>query len=157
MSRPKRKVFSLREKLAAIAKAGIREVQPDEPADDKVLPLHERLQQILQIVKSEPTKANEMTYLIMYDISNNKVRTQIAKYLLKQGCIRIQKSVFMVKSTNDRFQDIHKTLKEVNSYYDNEDSIILVPINTSDVRSMKLIGKNVQIETITDRPNTLFF
>lgn len=98
-----------------------------------------------------------MTYLILYDISNDKVRTQIAKYLLQQGCMRIQKSVFMVKSKNKQFQEIYDTLKEVNEYYQNEDSIILVPINASDVRSMKLIGKNVQIEAITDKPNTLFF
>ena len=93
----------------------------------------------------------------MYDISNDKVRLQIAKYLLKQGCVRIQKSVFMVKSSNKHFQEIYDTLKEVNAYYQNEDSIILVPINASDVRSMKLIGKNVAIATITDKPNTLFF
>ena len=109
------------------------------------------------IVKSGPLKANEMTYLIMYDITNNKVRLQIAKYLERQGCIRIQKSVFMVKTENPHFQEIHDTLKEVNSYYQNEDSIILVPVNASDVRSMKLIGKNVQIAAIVDKPNTLFF
>lgn len=157
MAKPKKKVFSLKEKLAKIKAAGIQEISvaPTELAGLNTL--EERIKIILQIVKAEPVKATEMTYLILYDISNNKVRIQIAKYLLQQGCIRIQKSVFMVKSSNKHFQDIHDTLKEVNEYYQNEDSIILVPINASDVRSMKLIGKNVQIETITDKPNTLFF
>jgi CRISPR-associated endonuclease Cas2 len=151
-----KKQRTLKEELEKIAKAGIRPIQKKVDLEG-LLTLEERVNVILRIVKSEPIKATEMTNLIMYDISNDKVRLQIAKYLLKQGCVRIQKSVFMVKSTNKHFEEIHQALKEVNSYYDNEDSIILVPINTTDVRSMKLIGKNVQIETITDKPNTLFF
>lgn len=98
-----------------------------------------------------------MTYLVMYDITSDKVRNQIAKYLERQGCIRIQKSVFIARSEARNFQEICDTLNEVNSYYDNEDSILLVPVNTSDVRSMKVIGKALQIGIITDKPNTLFF
>jgi len=156
MARPKKKVFSLKEKLAKIAAAGIKEVAAPKKIAN-FLTLKERIKIILQIVQESPIKATEMTYLILYDITNDKVRLQIAKYLLKQGCVRIQKSVFMVKSSNKHFQEIYETLKEVNDYYQNEDSIILVPINASDVRSMKLIGKNVAIATITDKPNTLFF
>ncbi len=157
MARPPKKSFSLKEKLAKITQAGIQEIEATSKPLEGYITLRERIHCILQIVKESPIKATEMTYLILYDISNDKVRTQIAKYLLKQGCMRIQKSVFMVKSQNKQFQEIYETLKEVNEYYQNEDSIILVPINASDVRSMKLIGKNVQIETITDKPNTLFF
>ena len=157
MARPPKKSFSLKERLAKIKAAGISEIRPPKKPLEGHLSLKERVKCILQIVKEKPIKATEMTYLILYDISNDKVRTQIAKYLLQQGCIRIQKSVFIVKSQNKQFQAIHETLKEVNEYYQNEDSIILVPINASDVRSMKLIGKNIQIEAITDKPNTLFF
>jgi hypothetical protein len=45
----------------------------------------------------------------------------------------------------------------VNEFYENEDSIMLVPVNVADVRSMKLIGKNVNVDILTDPPNTLFF
>ena len=152
----KKKKYSLAEQLARIKKAGIKESKTI-PKEDLLPELNERIQQILQIVKSAPIKSTQMTYLIMYDITENKVRTAIAKYLLQHGCIRIQKSVYMAKSENKHFQEIHDTLKEVNSYYNNEDSIILVPINASDVRSMKLIGKNINISTVTDKPNTLFF
>jgi CRISPR-associated endonuclease Cas2 len=157
MARPKKKAFTLAEKLAKIAAAGIAEAPDPLPEADRVLPLEARIKRMLLIVKDQPIKATEMTYLIMYDISNDKVRLQIAKYLEKQGCARIQKSVFIVKTENPHFQEIYETLKEVNSYYQNEDSIILVPVNASDVRSMKLIGKNLHIETIVDKPNTLFF
>ena len=145
------------ERLRRLEAAGLTEQAVPISEEDQLLPLNERVRLMLNIVKDGPIKATEMTYLIMYDISNDKVRLQIAKYLERQGCIRIQKSVFIAKTENPHFQEIHDTLKEVNSYYQNEDSIILVPVNASDVRSMKLIGKNVQIEAIVDKPNTLFF
>lgn len=144
MARPRKISFTLREKLAKIRAAGIKEKRKT-PLEDELPDLNERIKAILQIVKTEPIKATEMTYLVMYDISDNKVRTQIAKYLIKQGCVRIQQSVYLVKSKNKQFTEIHDTLKEVNEFYENADSIIMVPINASDVRSMKLIGKNVQI------------
>jgi len=97
-----------------------------------------------------------MNYLIMYDIQNNKVRTLVAKFLIKSGCVRVQKSVFLVHSDHKKFDEIRQTLIEINDVYENEDSIILVPLNISDARSMKLIGKNVNIEQIIDPPNTVF-
>lgn len=156
MPKPGKKTFSLAEKLARIKAAGISEIAAPDPADE-LLPLAERIGLILQIVKDNPIKATQMTYLIMYDITDDKVRHQISKYLERQGCIRIQKSVFITKTENQHFQEIHDALKEVNEYYENRDSIILVPVNATDVRSMKMIGKNVQIEAIVDKPNTLFF
>lgn len=156
MPRPRKVNYTLLEKLQKIKEAGIKEVQP-VAKEDQVLHLNERIQLILQIVQSKPIKATQMIYLIMYDITENKVRYQISKYLEKKGCVRIQKSVFLAKTENKFFQEVYETLKEVNSYYENKDSIILVPINASDVRSMKLIGKNINIETIVDKPNTLFF
>ncbi|MDG1432883.1 MAG: CRISPR-associated endonuclease Cas2 [Saprospiraceae bacterium] len=156
MARSRKVEYTLLEKLQKIKEAGIQEVQPFS-AEDELVPLNERIQLILQIIKVKPIKATQMNYLIMYDITEDKVRYQISKYLEKKGCVRIQKSVFLAKTENKFFQEIHDTLKEVNSYYDNNDSIILVPINASDVRSMKLIGKNVNIETIVNKPNTLFF
>jgi len=47
--------------------------------------------------------------------------------------------------------------KENGTYYKNADSILLVPFNTSDLRSMKIIGKEVNIQTLIEKPNTLFF
>lgn len=157
MPRPPKKEFTLAETLARIAAAGIAEAPPPLTEAEAMLPLDERIQKILGIIQDSPIKATDMVYLIMYDISNDKVRLQISKYLERQGCIRIQRSVFIARTDNPHFQEIHDTLKEVNSYYENEDSIILAPLNASDARAMKLIGKNVHIEAVTDKPNTLFF
>jgi CRISPR-associated endonuclease Cas2 len=159
MPKPPKKEFDLKERIEKIRNSGIL-VQPDNKTDitpdDELLPLSARIEKILNIFQGQPLKSTTMNYLILYDIENNKVRRLVAKYLLKRGCVRVQKSVFLVHSDHKKFEDIRQTLAEINDIYENEDSIILVPLNISDARSMKLIGKNVNIAQIIDPPNTVF-
>lgn len=161
MPKPKKVDISLKEQLVRLKRAGIN--KPDKKKDENstdetlLLDLPDRIKYMLNIVRQKPQKSTTMNYLIMYDIEDNKVRRIVSKYLEKQGCLRIQKSVFMANTEHARFQSIFESLKEVNAFYDNHDSIILVPVNVADVRSMKLIGTNVTIETLVDPPNTMFF
>ena len=159
MPRPKSVAFDLKARLEKLAAAGLTvgTARECDETEKELLPLSDRIKLILGIVKDRPLKPGIVTYLIMYDITSNKVRRLVAKYLLSKGCMRVQKSVFMTSSSNPLFQEIYETLKDVNSYYENEDSIILVPVNVADVRSMKLIGKNVGIAIIVDPPSTIFF
>ena len=162
MARPKNREFDLKAKIAKLKAAGFNFIDRSVlSCSDKdtlaLLPLPERIQLILNIIQSKPIKATEMNYLIMYDIENDKVRGLIAKYLLSKGCIRIQKSVFLSHSNHQKFDEIKETLVEINDIYQNSDSIILIPLNVSDARSMKLIGQNVNIDQIIDPPNTVFF
>lgn len=157
MARPKRIPLNLAQRIARLKASGISAPPQSVDPDDLLEPLPKRIRSILGIVNHTSRKATDMNYLVMYDITDNKVRKLVAQYLKSQGCIRIQKSVFMANTTHVRFTEIHETLKEVNEQYDNEDSIMLVPVNVADVRSMKLIGKNVSVDILTDPPNTLFF
>lgn len=59
--------------------------------------------------------------------------------------------------SHKKFDEINATLSDINGIYENEDSIILIPLNVSDARSMKLIGQNIKIDQIIDPPNTVFF
>ncbi|TFV94476.1 CRISPR-associated endonuclease Cas2 [Algoriphagus kandeliae] len=159
MPKPPKKEFDLRERIDKIKNSGLskgKEKEKETDPNDMLLPLSNRIEKILGIFQGKPLKSTTMNYLILYDIENNKVRRLIAKYLEKNGCIRVQKSVFLVHSDYKKFESIRKTLAEINEVYDNEDSIILVPLNISDARSMKLIGKNVNINQIIDPPNTVF-
>ena len=158
MAKPKNVAYNLKERLQKVYEAGITIPSGGHTNDGVTLPtIQERIQAMLSILKSSPIKATTMNYLNMYDIENNKVRTRISTYLEKKGCIRIQKSIFLVNSESKQYQEIYQTLLDVNSYYENKDSIILVPFNTSDLRSMRIIGKEIHIETLTEKPNTLFF
>lgn len=153
---------TLKERIAVIKKAGLvnqenKAVESVPESMEALDSLSNRLKEILGIVRSKPIKATEMIYLIMYDIEDDKVRREIAKHLIRKGCRRIQHSVFLARTEPERFHELSATLKDINEMYDNSDSILLVPVNVSDVRSMKIIGKQLALETLVDPPNTLFF
>lgn len=162
MARPKKVSYQLREKLEKIKKAGLK---PPEPAPEstpattgeELLTLNERIRGILKLVNRPSENAYDMIYLVMYDIEDDRVRNHIAKYLLSKGCIRIQKSVYMARTHQKVFAEINETLKEVQAAYDNHDSILLVPVQSTTVSSMKIIGKDIQLQSLVDPPNTLFY
>ena len=109
------------------------------------------------IVNGTGRSPGNMLCFIMYDIESNKVRRLIAKYLLRNGCTRVQRSIFLADLPSERYEKIRNELAEVQSAYENEDSILIVPISTDYLRSMKIIGKNINVDIITRAQNTLFF
>lgn len=52
---------------------------------------------------------------------------------------------------------VWNSLVEVQSLYENHDSIIVCPVSSDIVRSMKIIGQNINLDIITQSKNTLFF
>jgi CRISPR-associated endonuclease Cas2 len=159
MARPRKVTYDLKAKLQKLQEAGLPVPKEEEALRDEqpLLALNERIRNILQLVRQPSENAYDMTYLVMYDIEDDRVRTHIAKYLLSKGCIRIQKSVYMARTHQKIFAEINDTLKEVQATYDNHDSILLVPIQSSSVGSMKIIGKDIQVQSLIDPPNTLFY
>jgi CRISPR-associated protein Cas2 len=159
MPKPKNIEISFIEKLRKIKQAGIDNPQaPGKMMADEV-PLDDmpdRINQVLQIF-NQHKKSSRMIFFVMYDIEDNKVRTHIAKYLIKKGCTRVQKSIFLAELDRAVFTEIHKTLKEVQEVYENQDSIFFVPVSTDEIRAMKIIGHSVDFELITGNKNTLFF
>ena len=69
----------------------------------------------------------------------------------------MQKSIFLADLPIDIYNKIKTDLAEIQTLYDNEDSIIVLPVSTDYLRMMKVIGKNVDIDVITHAKNTLFF
>lgn len=123
-----------------------------------VLPtIEERVQMILGIANNKQRKSTNMLFFVMYDIESNKVRRYIVKYLEKKGCTRIQKSIFLADLPMEKYQDIRNDLTQVQAAYDNEDSILVVPITTDYLKAMKVIGLNINMDIITHTKNTLFF
>ena len=51
----------------------------------------------------------------------------------------------------------HRYLTEVQECYENNDSILVVPISTDYLQSMKIIGKTIDVDIIMQTKNTLFF
>ena len=116
-----------------------------------------RIRKILQIVQPNKHPANYMIFFIMYDIASNKVRTLVAKYLEKKGCTRVQRSIFLADLPAKEYETIKSDLIEVQAAYDNNDSILIIPISMGYLDAMKIIGQDINIDLITHTRNTLFF
>ena len=98
-----------------------------------------------------------MLFFVMYDIESNKVRRLVANYLQRKGCVRIQRSIFLADLDAKEYNTIRMDLTEVQSTYENEDSILIVPISSEYLRSMKIIGQKIELDIIMHNKNTLFF
>ena len=134
----KRIELTLPQRLAKLKHAGVegsRMISTNSPEWEPMDSLEERVKQLLGIVSK--AKVTDMLFFVMYDIESNKVRQQIAKYLLKMGCFRVQRSIFLAELDPEKYERIRSDLTEVQSYYDNHDSILIVPVSTELIKSMK--------------------
>lgn len=156
----KKEPISFVEKMKKFARAGIP--QPASPNRvsgniDDIDNLEDRIAFLLNLVNQPKRPSNHMIFFVMYDIESNKVRNQIVKYLLKSGCTRVQKSIFLADLPLADYEMIRNDLAEVQACYENNDSILIVPISTDYLQSMKVIGQSVDVDIITKSKNTLFF
>lgn len=160
MTRKKREILTFTQKMKKLVAAGVgNSPSPARNVDDSdELPtLKERIDKMLGITFQLDRKPTNMLFFIMYDISSTKVRNQVVKYLLKKGCTRIQKSIFLADLDRSVYESIQSDLVEVQAAYENEDSILVVPFSTDYLKSMKIIGHSIEIDVITHNRNTMFF
>lgn len=154
----KRKELTLLQKLSKLKHAGMegsRMISENNPSWEPIESLEERTKQLLGIVSRK--KLTDMLFFVMYDIESNKVRYQVSKYLLKLGCFRIQRSIFLAELNPEKYEQIRSDLTEVQAFYENHDSILIVPVSTDLLKSMKIIGKSIDVDIIMRTRNTLFF
>ena len=148
------------QKMDKLKRAGIssnREISTSINDPSPITDISERVRQIIGLINTPNKNTYSMTFFVMYDIENNKVRYQIAKYLERKGCIRVQRSIFLADLNSDVFNEIKADLAEVQSLYDNHDSILIVPISSDYLQAMKIIGQSIDVDIITKTKNTLFF
>lgn len=124
---------------------------------DKLISLEDRVNKILGIVNRKNRSAGSMLFFVMYDISSNMVRKQVVKYLEKKGCLRVQKSIFLADLDAYVYNEIKNDLTEVQAAYDNNDSILVLPFSVDYLKSMKIIGKQIELDVILHNRSTLFF
>lgn len=161
MTRKKRVPMGFVQRMLKYQQAGVAtSVAPNSQVSvdmDETLPVNERVKLLMGILDQRKKSAENMLFFVMYDIENNKVRVQISKYLEKKGCIRIQKSIFLANVSRSVFDTIRQDLAEVQACYDNKDSILIVPISSDYLESMKIIGQDINLDLFLKNKNTLFF
>ncbi|MBW6480344.1 MAG: CRISPR-associated endonuclease Cas2 [Bacteroidales bacterium] len=147
------------EAMLRLKRAGLTNVPATDTMHgpvDELAPLDERIGSVFRIFR-QSQKPGHMISFVMYDIENNKIRTNIAKFLIRKGCIRVQKSIFLANFERKKWDEIHRTLKEVQEMYKNYDSIFIVPVSTDEIRAMKIIGQSLDMDMIIGNRSTLFF
>ena len=152
----KKKQLSFAEQVNKIHSSGLPRDKPPLGSIDNLVSLEQRIQEIFGIINKKHSRLY-MTFFVMYDIENDKVRNQVVKYLLRKGCMRIQKSIFLADLKHEIYTQIKDDLSEVQACYENNDSIIVCPISTDYLQALRIIGKNIDIDIVLKNKNTLFF
>lgn len=155
-----RKPIPYIEILRKLSRAGVQNSPPiNRRTGDfsNIQTLQERVDFLMGVVNKPKRAATNMLFFVMYDIESDKVRYHIAKYLERKGCTRIQRSIFLADLDKKVYDLIKSDLEEVQSLYDNHDSIIVCPVSTDQIQAMKIIGEDISIDIITRSRNTLFF
>lgn len=161
MPRKPKPPLPLEEHVAKLKKAmlhsSVSQSQDHYVQDKDMEPLEVRVKRILGIVERNKKEEGYMVFFVMYDIESNKVRTLVHKYLKRMGCIPIQRSIFLADTSVDVYRKIQTDLAEVQQAYDNNDSILVLPVTTDYLRMMKIIGQKIELDVITHSKSTLFF
>ena len=160
MAKKKKQELTFPQKLAKLYNAGVQGSKMVTTASsgwESLESIEKRIEQVLGVVNNKERNVTDMLFFVMYDIESNKVRQQISKYLLKMGCFRIQRSIFLADLSVEKYEQIRSDLTEVQAFYENEDSILVVPVSTDLLKSMRIIGKTIDVDIIMRTKNTLFF
>lgn len=161
MPRKKKPPLTFTERMKKLIAARLEKslpIQSKQASDDEtIVSLSQRIEQILGLTERIKKNHGNMLFFVMYDIENNKVRRLVSKYLQEKGCTRIQRSIFLADAATNVYTQIREDLAAVQAAYDNNDSIIVLPVSTDYLRMMKIIGQQINLDIITHSRNTLFF
>lgn len=98
-----------------------------------------------------------MKYLISYDITEDRLRTRLAKYLRQQGCQRLQKSVFLSPNYPPKaWKQVALGLKTLaHNKLSPTDSILCFALNQQDLEKAIILGNEEWFQKA--RMERLFF
>lgn len=91
-----------------------------------------------------------MRYLISYDISEDRLRTRLAKYLRQQGCQRLQKSVFLSPAyPSKEWKRVLQGLQIlVKPTLLPTDSMVCIGVRYQDLEQAVVLGNEALLKTI---------
>lgn len=93
-----------------------------------------------------------MNYLISYDIQEDNLRLKVSKFLLKRGCERIQKSVFVsMEMSNKEFKTFEQKLGDlVKNKFQSSDSIWVVSIPRQQLEESLCLGSRTALDSFLE-------
>jgi CRISPR-associated protein Cas2 len=92
---------------------------------------------------------------IVYDIVEDGVRNRVAKQCKKFGLQRVQKSVFLGKLENNRFDELGEICRDLID--EDTDSVYLFPFCQEDFRRINVLGQGFDRKLVNDEILAKFF
>ncbi len=94
-----------------------------------------------------------MLVWVIYDISDNRIRNNIAKFCKGYGLYRVQKSAFLGDLNKNEIDELGLRCEEL---IEDEDSVYIFPMCEEDFKKVKLIGKSFDKDLVSDKIITKF-
>jgi len=91
---------------------------------------------------------------VVYDISNDRVRTRVAKICKNYGLYRVQKSAFLGDMNRNQIDELVLRCKEIAN--EDKDSVYIFPMCDEDFKKVKMIGIPFDKGLVSDEVKALF-
>jgi len=76
--------------------------------------------------------------IVVYDISDNRVREEFAKFLQAHGLVRVQRSMFIGRVSSQTLKDIERKASKTINF--EKDVVHIVPLSIYEYQHMRVIG-----------------
>jgi len=95
-----------------------------------------------------------MLVWIIYDITDNKTRSRIAKTCKDKGLYRVQKSAFLGTLNKNQIDELKIMYEDIIN--PDVDSVYIFPMCEDDFKKVKLLGQAFDKKLVTDEVKALF-
>lgn len=95
-----------------------------------------------------------MIVWLMYDIEDNKTRTQVSKACKKAGLYRVQYSVFLGTLNKNQKDTIELKMESLINH--ETDKVYIFPMSKDELRQTTLLGQAFDKKLVTDEVKALF-
>jgi CRISPR-associated protein Cas2 len=92
---------------------------------------------------------------VVYDITENSIRSKVARICLDKGLYRVQKSVFLGTLNANERDSLAIECEEIIDL--DVDSVYVFPMDDDSFRKVKLLGQAFDKELVSDEVLTKFF
>lgn len=99
-------------------------------------------------------KQSDKLVWVIYDIVNDKTRTQIAKACKNKGLYRVQKSAFLGTLNKNQIDELKIMCEDIINT--EEDSVYIFPMCEDDFKKVKLLGQAFDKKLVSDEVKALF-
>lgn len=99
-------------------------------------------------------KQGDKLVWIIYDITDNKTRTKIAKACKNKGLYRVQKSAFLGTLNKNQLDELKIMCEDIIN--PDDDSVYIFPMCEDDFKKVKLLGQAFDKKLVTNEVRALF-